>query len=299
MNYYRIQSYLAGKIKSFLGINNLTVYLRRRKQGFQKLFYHKKYTADDIIDCLIKAGVKPGRPIVIHSAFGNFYNFKGSAEDLINKLISFVGPQGTLCMPAYPYDKFNSEIVFDVRHSESAAGYLTEVFRKYSGVKRSLNQLHSVCALGADAEYITGEHQLSRICFDEHSPYQKIAELGGYSVSLGMPKWYIGTAEHICEAKLYGVVPLFTNKFSIEKEFTYIDYDGIIFKHRMLASSNLQYVRSKSTFIVDHFFDKTKYSRVKLSNIWVTVFDIQYLSRRLEELALENKTIYASPKNNL
>lgn len=296
MNYYDIRSCIGKKFKKIFGIANLTLFFRRKRQDLQKLFYYKKYSADDIIKCIKNAGVASGKPIIVHSAMGNFYNYRGTANELIDKLIEFVGPNGTLCMPAYPADKFNTEIVFDVRNSKSAAGYLTEVFRNYPNVKRSMNKLHSVCALGHDADYITGEHHLSNISFDEYSPYQKIAELGGFTIHLGMPKWYIGTAEHICEAQLYGKLNYFTEKFRIDKEFTYLDYNGNVFKHKMHASTNLHYVRKKSTHIVDAYFDKSKYTRIRLSNMWITVFDVKYLSERLMVLALNGITIYANPK---
>lgn len=295
MSYYQTRSVITRKIKAVFGIQNMTVFVRRKKQSIQKLFYHKKYTADDIIDVIKRSGVKAGRPILVHSAFGNFYNYEGTAEELINKLLEFVGPEGTVCMPAYPKDKFNTNQIFDVKTTKSAAGYLSEVFRNYPHVYRSLNQLHSVCALGHDAEYITAGHELSRISFDKYSPFQKIAELGGYTINLGMPKWFVGTAEHICEANLYGKVKYFTEKFSIEKEFTYLDGDGNIVKHKMLAASEHGYVRCKNTKIVDLYFDKEKYCRTKLSNIWITTFDVEYVSKRLTELGLQKKTIYASP----
>lgn len=297
MDFYLLRSRIVSSLKRAFGISNATVFFRRRRQDIQKLFYHKTFTADDIIKVIEKSGVKPGSTVIIHSAMGNFYNYKGTAEDLIDKLLNYLGPDGTLCMPAYPSDKFNTNIVFDVQNAKSAAGYLSEVFRKYPKVKRSLNQLHSVCAIGKNADFVTREHHLSRICFDEHSPFQKIAELGGFTINLGMPKWFVGTAEHICEARLYGKLPYFTKKFSIEKEYSYINAEGEKLKHKMLSSSELLYVRKKSTGIVDKNFDKDKYKRTKLSNIWITVFDVKYLSDKLEKLALvDHKTIYATPK---
>lgn len=298
MNYYQIRSKVITKIKKTFGIDNFTVFVRRRKQDIQKIFYRRKYTANDIIKVLKDSGVLPGKPVLIHSAMGNFYNYQGTADELIDKLIEFVGPEGTVCMPAYPKDKFNEHKIFDVRNTKSAAGYLTEVFRNRPNVCRSLNQLHSVCALGKDAEYITKDHHLSETSFDSLSPFYKIAELDGYSISLGMPKWYVGTGEHICESILCKKIPFFAEKFKIEKEFTYIDKDSNVVKHRMKAISYKRYVRSKKTKLFDRYFDKKKYNRKKLSNIWIVVFDMKYLKDRLIELGEEGITIYSSPSFN-
>lgn len=290
-----IRSLLVDYIKRLFGISNLSLFIRRRVHGLEKLIYHRKYSADDIIRAIEDSGVKPGTPILVHSSFSNFYNYTGTIDELIDKLIAFAGPNGTVCMPAFPSNKFDPSQVFDVSRTKSAAGVLTEFFRLRPNVYRSMNQLHSVCAIGKDAEYITKDHQFSRISYDEHSPFYKIAELGGYSISLGMPKWYIGTGCHICEALLYGKLPYFTEKFSIEKEYTYIDTQGITFKHKMFVKSKRNYIRYKNTKLIDSYFDKSKFGRLRLSNIWVSTFELKYLYERLMELAREGKTLYRTP----
>uniref|UniRef100_UPI004025FF04 AAC(3) family N-acetyltransferase n=1 Tax=Parabacteroides distasonis TaxID=823 RepID=UPI004025FF04 len=291
-----IQNLLVKCVKLIFGISDLTLYVRRKKQDIEKLFYHQKYTADDIVSALKELGVKPGRPLIIHSAMHNFYNYKGTAEELIDAIIEYIGSEGTLCMPAFMKDKTNEKKIFDIKNSKSAAGYLTEAFRKYPGVKRSLNQLESVCALGKDAEKITGEHYLSRISFDEHSPFYIIGQLRGYSVNLGMPKWFVGTGEHVCEALLYDKMIYFKDKFSTPVEFSYIDWQKNVVKHTMLTRSKHSYVREKSTSLFDKYFDKTKYGRKKVSNIWVTVYDMKYLYETLYSLAEQGITIFKEPK---
>ena len=281
-------------LKRMLGINDLSLYIRKKKQKVEKLLYTKKYTADDIIHVMEKCGVNPGHPLIIHSAMGSLYNYVGTADELIDKIIDYLGPDGTLCMPAYPQNKFDDTQVFDVRNTPSAAGYLTEVFRRRAGVKRSLNQLHSVCAIGRDADLITGEHHLSKTCFDEHSPYFIIGQLGGYSMSIGMPKWFVGTGEHVCESLLFGKLKFFTDKFDIKLTFQYLDKSGLEYKHEMNAKSSNPnaYVRSHSTLLFDKYFDSQKFVRYKLSNIWICCCDMKYLYTRLVSLAIEGKTIY-------
>ena len=296
MNIVLLKIKVAKLVKNIFGISNLTLYMRKKKHNIEKIFYKKKFKAEDIINILRQSGVTPGVPVIVHSAFGNMYNLDGTANDLINALIEYLGPNGTLCMPAFPKDKYNTNKVFDLANTLSAAGYLTEVFRKRKGVKRSMNQLHSVCALGKDADLITGDHHNSYICFDEHSPFYIIGQLDGYIVNLGMPKWYIGTGEHVCEALLYNRLHYFKNKFTQEYTFTYKSTDGSLLSHTMRTKSKYPYVRCKSTKIFDEYFDTKFYKRVKLSNMWVTIFNMRYLYTRLSELAIEGKTIYSSPK---
>ena len=296
MNFISFRIKFVKYIKSVFGIKNMTQLSRKIKNNIDKLFYHRLYTSDDIIEILRQLGVKTGRPLIVHSSMRTFYNYRGTADELIDKLIDFLGPDGTLCMPAYPFDKSNSSKVFDSRVDKSAAGFLSETFRNRPGVKRSINHLHSVCALGKDAELITGEHHFSRICFDMHSPYYIIGQLGGYSINLGMPQWFVGTGEHVCEALLYNQLNYFRDKFTKEITFTCINDEGEEIKQTMLTRSKNPYIRRKSTKLFDKYFDKSKYGRIRLSNLWITFYDMKYLYTRLSELALEGKTIYKYPK---
>lgn len=291
-----MKSYIIYLLKKIFKINNLTLYFRKKRQKIERFFYKKKYTTVEIIETLKVMGVKPGSPVIIHSSMQNFYNYQGTAEDLIDAIINFLGPNGTLCMPSFMHNKQNENNVFDVKTSKSSAGYLTEVFRNYPGVKRSLNQLQSVCALGKDADRIIGEHHMSRISFDEHSPFFIIGQLGGYIVNLGLPKWFIGTGAHVCEALLYDELQFFKDKFSTPIEFTTIDYNGIEHKQIMYTRSKHKYVRKKTTTLFDRYFDKSKYSRKKISNIWITVYDMKYLYETLTSLAKQGITIFKEPK---
>lgn len=283
-------------LKELFDIKNFTLFCRKKKQKFEKVIYREKYTSEDIINILKQSGVKPGHPIIVHSAYSNLYNYKGTPNELIDALLDYLGPEGTLCMPSFPEDRRNPDRIFDVRNSPSAAGYLTEVFRKRMGVKRSLNKLHPVCAYGKDADVITKSHVNSRICFDELSPFYIIGKLGGYVVNIGMPKWYVGTGEHVCEALLYNRISFFSNKFTNKTTFTYIDENGHETRHEMLTGSKEPYIRTKSTDLFDTYFDRSFYKRTKISNLWITCFDMHYLINRLSELAVLGKTIYRFPE---
>lgn len=294
--FYKLQKNVAATIKKTFGIADLNLYVRMKKQRIEKLFFHKKYSAKDLVGELVRLGMKPGSVVLVHCAMNNFYNYQGSVDELIDELLQALGPQGTLCMPAYPYDKNNVDKVFDVRNDKTAAGLLAETFRKRKGVKRSMNKLHSVCAYGLRADEIVGEHHLSETCFDEKSPFYKIAQLGGISIALGLPKYYIGTLEHVEESLLRSRLLFFKNKFTTPMTFTYIDNNGSFFHHTMYTKANKPYIRSHTTKLVDKYFDQSKYTRERFSNLWINIFDAKYLVDRLSELALEGKTLYKYPK---
>lgn len=287
---------MASSIKKMFGIHNLRLYVRKKRQQMERLFYHKKYTARELADELVRMGMKPGSVVIVHCAMNNFYNYRGSVDELIDELLRVLGPEGTLCMPAFPYDKNNPDKVFDVRTEKTAAGLLAETFRKRPGVKRSLNQLQSVCALGPKADYIVGEHHLSKISFDKYSPFYKIYELGGYAVSLGLARAYYSVCAHVPEALLYDEIGFFHDKFTMPVTFKYIDQDGNPFSHTMLTQGKTSYILNHSwKFIVDNF-DKSKYTIERFSNLWLNVYDVRALIDTLTRLGREGKTIYSYPK---
>lgn len=291
-----IKRAITNNIKRLFGIRNLSLFVRKRRQNLEKLFYRHKFTANELIEQLRELGIKPGSVVIVHCAMNNFYNYRGSVDELIDGLLNLIGPEGTLCMPAFPADKDNKDKIFDVRTEKTAAGLLAETFRRRPGVKRSLNKLHSVCALGPQADEIVGEHHMSETCFDEHSPFYKIAQLGGFSIALGLPKYFIGTVGHVPESLLFNKMQYYKQKFTTPVTFTYIDENGQELHHTMWTKSAVPYIRKHSTKIIDENFDKTKYSRTRFSNIWINIFDVNYLVDTLYKLAWEGKTIYSSPK---
>ncbi len=296
MSYYYIYHCLVKPIKRLFGLEYLSDTIRKKRAKIEKLFYHRKYTAKELVEELKRLGMRSGAVVIVHSAMSSFYNYMGTPDELIDELLKAIGPDGTLCMPAYPDDKFNPSKVFDVRTEKSAAGLLTETFRKRPGVKRSLNKLHSVCALGPKADYIVGEHHLSATSFDEHSPFYKIYELGGIAIALGLQSYFMGTCVHIPESMLREKMTFFRDKFTTPVTFKYIDKEGNYVTHTTLTKAKKHYVRYRNTKLMDKYFDPTKYRRVRFSNLRITIWNIPYVVDKIIQLAYEGKTIYSHPK---
>jgi aminoglycoside 3-N-acetyltransferase len=189
-----------------------------------------KVDFDDLKSITQKLGVKSGDSLIIHSALSLF---NCSAVDLISFFQDILGPKGNLLMPTHPrLEENNGVLVYDVEQSPSTVGYLTDVFRKMSGVKRSLHPFSSVAVWGKDVDYflegnIDGSHPLPH---GSQSPYGKLAKIGGYSLALGMTARERATIKHVCEDQIEGFpVPDFyetkrvqvssNGKMIFEKEF--------------------------------------------------------------------------------
>ncbi len=188
--------------------------------------YKKKYSAHEVVEAMKLLGMKKGSVVFIQSRWAEFYNCTSDPEELIDAILEEIGPEGTLgmaCMPLMQEGK-----IFNVKRTPTKAGLLAETFRRYPGVKRSINIQHSVCAIGAKADYLVSEHYLSETPWDKKSPYYRLYELDGLQFGLGLGKYYQGTIQHCIDSLLKDEVPYYHDMFNSEKtEYHYIDYDGV------------------------------------------------------------------------
>ena len=297
---------LKNKVKSIVGIPDWDIFKKNWKKKIGKLIYRKKYGANDILNKMISMGLKPGDVIFIHSSMKEFYNYTDSAEKLINVIVEYIGPEGTLVMPAYPraygaltnkcltknYHGKDDPVMFDVCSTPTGAGYLAEVFRKMPGVKRSINIQHSVCVIGKYAEELISEHHLSKTCWDEKSPYYKLTLLNAKVFSFGLP-YFISTVIHCTDSLLFGKYDYYDQFFQKDITYNYRDENGNIGTHRMLTNS-VERKRDKKKMIKKYFAEE-QYIKETISNLRIELVYAKYTHERFMELARKGIVMYSKP----
>ena len=202
----------------------------RTKAG--KLLFRKKYSCDELKTAIERAGLGEGDTVLVHASWRNFYNFTGTPEDVINILWSIVGNTGTIMMPCYGSDRS----MLDIRGTPSAAGVLSETFRKTDGVQRSLCTHFTVAAKGKKAEQLIREHQKSSYGFDRHSPCFRLASVPKAKVlflGLGKKPTKISIF-HCAGAMLRDEDPKLQKLLSKHYQSVLIDEDGVEHKKDMV-----------------------------------------------------------------
>lgn len=294
------------EVKKYVGISNWDVFKKNWKKRIGKIFYKKKYNANDILDKMVAMGMKPGDVIFIHSSMKEFYNFTGTADELIGTIVKYLGPEGTLVMPAYPrevgpltdkcltknYHGEHDTVMFDVNTTPTGAGYLAEVFRKMPGVKRSINIQHSVCAIGKYADELISEHHQSKTCWDEKSPYFKLTQLNAKVFAFGLP-YFISTVIHCTDSLLFGKYDYYNQFFQKDITYNYKDANGKIGTHRMLVTS-VSRKRDKKKMI-KKYFAKGQYLKETISNLRIEMVYAKYTHERFMELARKGIVMYSKP----
>ena len=82
-----ISNYLRNPIQEGYRLYKIISLLRKDiHKRIGKLLYHQKYTADEIVETMCNLGMKKGSVICIHASMKEFYNYQGTAEELIKKI---------------------------------------------------------------------------------------------------------------------------------------------------------------------------------------------------------------------
>jgi aminoglycoside N3'-acetyltransferase len=179
--------------------------LRRGYECIDRVIDKRKFTNSEFMDFLQSLGFTPGAMVMVHSSFSNVKRRVPdiTPERLIRQMQELVGREGTLLMPTFSFRGRQSHYVdththFEVRHTPSSVGVLTEVFRKMPGVIRSYHPTHSVAAWGGHAQEILSTHHLGST-FGVTSPFYRLREYDGLVVGLGRRYRYTFTITHVAE----------------------------------------------------------------------------------------------------
>jgi len=151
--------------------------------------------AEAIAGVLHRLGVARGRHLFVHSGIGQLKHLPGGAgaspretvAALHQALTGTVGPEGTIAAPAFFYDYARHGKPFHLESSppDRSLGLYPLALFGQEGVRRSLNPICSVQALGAAAETIC-RHD-SAYGYGYASPWQRLVELDAETLIIGTP----------------------------------------------------------------------------------------------------------------
>lgn len=170
----------------------------RKKAKSDAIARYGYFNAQQMHEALESAGIKRGGILLVQCSLNRFYNFNGTAKDILSLLEEIIGPEGTLIMPSFPGYSEEGPFFFDISKTPAQTGLLCELLRRRPGVIRSLNPPHSVCAIGPMAKELLLEHHLSPFTCGSKSPFAKMAKYGGQILGLGLPPGYT-TFLHVVE----------------------------------------------------------------------------------------------------
>lgn len=149
-----------------------------------------------------KAGVNSGDTLLLHSNLtrtirqARRQQLTVGAADVLESLLSVLGPQGTLVLPLFNFD-FPSTRCFDIRSTPSQMGALTEAARLHPGSVRTGHPIYSFAIIGRHAQQFSGIDNESG--YAEDSPFGLVKRLGGKIGSLDLDDQHSMTFYHHVE----------------------------------------------------------------------------------------------------
>ena len=187
--------------------------LRTRYLGLRVRFspllkaVHGTFTTEDLRRHLDDRVGRQFEVLMVHSSLNYMHPYyQGNAQELLQMLIDFVGPDRTLVMPAfYLGDPALNDVVasyrrnprFDARRTPSQMGMLTELYRRRTGVKVSLHPSHRVAALGPLAEELTATHFAAGTTFGPGTPFAAMAAHDTAVISIGKSCEVLTQVHHV------------------------------------------------------------------------------------------------------
>lgn len=187
----------------------LTWYRGRKKEAVRKEIEAQRlsgngHTKDQLKAQLSAAGIVPGDVVLVHSSLSKIGFVEGGPQTVVDALLEAVGETGHVLMPnspnaGYQLDYVRQLDVFDVLHSPSALGAITEVFRKQPGARRSSSVTEPVSCIGPNNAAFVNGHFGELTPYTAGSPFYKVAEAGGKILYIGVTLANAGTSLHLLE----------------------------------------------------------------------------------------------------
>jgi aminoglycoside 3-N-acetyltransferase len=135
----------------------------------------------DLVQGLAALGIRSGDVLMLHSALSSLGQVEGGAPAVVEAILGWLGPEGTLVVPTLT----DAAQPFAPETSPSTVGRLSEVVRQWPGAVRSRHPTHAVAAIGPKAHYLTASHERTLPCGLD-SPYGKLGALRGWVLLLGV-----------------------------------------------------------------------------------------------------------------
>lgn len=171
------------------------------------------------------AGVRDGDMLLLHSNLRRSFRriaelgAAPSPELVIQSFLRALGPDGTLLLPLFNFD-FTRGVTFDLRHTPSQMGILTEVGRCWPGAVRTGHPIYSFAVIGARAPSFDGLANDSGYGAD--SPFGVLHREGGSIGVIDLPDQNSMTFYHYVEES-------HAAPYRYHKRFAgpYVDADGV------------------------------------------------------------------------
>lgn len=161
---------------------------RRASLRSRMIQRHGTFSARELVKTCRNAGVREGCTLFVQCSYDDLTTYAGTPYELLIALLELVGNTGTLMMPAYTTNMWETPCrPFDVLREATYTGIIPELFRREEGVIRSLHPRHSICGMGPRAAELLTGHEECVYADGPGSPFDRLRRVdGAISLCLGL-----------------------------------------------------------------------------------------------------------------
>lgn len=157
---------------------------------------HNVMKLENVLDILC---VQRGDVVFLHTSYSRVRSLVESPADLINRLIDYLGPAGTLVMPRYSWhldpsarpwkgyaDYYSQLPLMDLRTTPVNIGAVPEIFRQMQGVRVSVSHFWPLTGYGPDSmELLAGQEKIHH-AFGPDSCFSRLLDANAKVLGLGV-----------------------------------------------------------------------------------------------------------------
>ena len=296
---------LSRRILSQQTRNNIKEILFKINFKIKKLqrFFGGELKNDELLKDLITRLGTDYDILMIHSSVNNMYPiYSDNLKLLLNSLVEYCQSNNiTLAMPAFVFgdDKFFDAAkyyrtnIFDVNKSKSQMGLLTELFRRYPGVKRSIHPTFSVCALGPLAEKLTKDHHLQNTKCGIGTPFGYMAEYNTKILGLGAKYFQVLTQANAPRDILKEEFPFKFNTL----ETIHVKCINNSGEEFIYSFPNIKQDFLRDAIVMKSLLENVEINEWKLKTIPMFITSAKAVTQTLIAAAKNGKTIYRRTKS--
>ena len=142
------------------------------------------YSIDDLVKGFRTIPLTTSKVIIVHSSYKSLGYVQDGAESVIDALLEFVGPEGTVLFPNFNFQSWTETHYFDVLETPSKMGVIGELSRLRTNALRTPHPIYSFAALGArKEEFVACDDEEA---YGENSVFARFHQLNGVIVSIGL-----------------------------------------------------------------------------------------------------------------
>lgn len=176
------------------------------------------FNLDDLADALKEVQVTPAETVVMHSSLRDLgwladTSLREYPARIIAAVREFLGPDGTLAVPAANWDYGRAKEPFDIRHSPVARelGVVGSHMISVPDAERSPNPIFAVAAVGKEADFICNSGTAT--AFGTDSAWDRMFQKDADMLFLGCDLTYLTFARYI--EQHFGVPYLYNKLFDV------------------------------------------------------------------------------------